>query len=188
MSKLILASASPRRLELLKSSEVFPDIVEPSNIDESTKKKEKPKLYLKRICFEKAFSIQHKYKEDMILSADTIVTTNQKIFGKPLNKEQAVKTLRYLSGRNHNVSTGVCVLYKDKKKVKVVDTKIKFKKLHNSEIEQYIKTNEWVDKAGSYAIQGFAERFIIKINGSYSNVVGLPLYETINLLKSIKTF
>ena len=188
MSKLILASASPRRLELLKSTKVFPDIIQPSNIDESIKKKEKPKFYLKRICFEKALFIQQKYKEDIILSADTIVTTNQKIFGKPNNKDQAIKTLIYLSGRNHNVITGVCVLYKDKKKYKVVNTKIKFKKLHNSEIEQYIKTNEWVDKAGSYAIQGFAERFIIKINGSYSNVVGLPLYETINLLKSIKSF
>ena len=188
MSKLILASASPRRLELLKSTKVFPDVIEPANIDETAKRKEKPMIYLKRICFEKAFNIQQKYKGDIILSADTIVTTNQKIFGKPKNIKDAVKTLKYLSGRNHNVITGVCVLYKDKKKIKVVDTKIKFKKLHSNEIEQYIKTNEWIDKAGSYAIQGFAERFIIKINGSYSNVVGLPLYETVNLLKSIKSF
>ena len=188
MSKLILASASPRRLDLLKRIKIFPDIIEPSNIDESVKKKEKPKLYLKRICFEKALSVQKKYKQDIILSADTVVTTSQKIFGKPSSKEDATKTLKYLSGRNHNVSTGVCVLYKDKKKIKIIDTKIKFKKLHNDEIDQYIKTNEWSDKAGSYAIQGFAERFIIKINGSYSNVVGLPLYETVNLLKSIKNF
>ena len=188
MPKLILASASPRRLELLKSTKIFPDIIKPSNIDESIKKKEKPKLYLKRICFEKALHVQQLYKEDIILSADTIVTTLHKIFGKPLNKEEAVKTLKYLSGRNHNVSTGVCVLYKDKKKIKIIDTKIKFKRLNNDEIEEYITTNEWVDKAGSYAIQGFAERFIIKMNGSYSNVVGLPLYETVNLLKSIKNF
>ena len=188
MSKLILASASPRRLELLNSTNIFPDIIEPSNINESIKKKEKPNLYLKRICFEKALSIQKKYKEDIILSADTVVTTNQKIFGKPSGKEDAIKTLKYLSGRNHNVSTGVCVLYKNNKKIKIVDTKIKFKKLHNDEIDQYIKTNEWIDKAGSYAIQGHAERFVIKINGSYSNVVGLPLYETVNLLRSIKNF
>ncbi len=188
MTKLVLASASPRRLELLKSTKIFPDIVEPANIDESIKKKEKPKFYLKRICFEKASIIQQKYKEDIILSADTIVSTNHKIFGKPQNKEEAIETLRYLSGRNHNVSTGVCVLYKDKKTIKIIDTKIKFKKLHSDEIKQYIKTNEWVDKAGSYGIQGFAERFIININGSYSNVVGLPLYETVNLLKSIKSF
>jgi len=188
MSKLILASASPRRLELLKSTNIFPDLIEPANIDESIKKKEKPKLFLKRICFEKALNIQNKYKHDIILSADTIVTTNQKIFGKPSDKKDAIKTLKYLSGRNHNVSTGVCVLYKNKKKIKIIDTKIKFKKLHDDEINQYIKTNEWSDKAGSYAIQGHAERFVIKINGSYSNVVGLPLYETVNLLKSIKNF
>ena len=188
MSRLILASASPRRLELLKSTNIFPDLIEPANIDESIKKKEKPKLYLKRICFEKALYIQKKYKNDIILSADTIVTTNQKIFGKPSNKEDAIKTLKYLSGRNHNVSTGVCVLYKNSKKIKIIDTKIKFKKLHDDEINQYIKTNEWTDKAGSYAIQGHAERFVIKLNGSYSNVVGLPLYETVNLLKSIKNF
>ena len=188
MPKLILASASPRRLELLKNIKIYPEIVKPSNIDESAKKKEKPKLYLRRICFEKAFNIQQKYKADIILSADTIVTTNQKIFGKPLDKDEAFKTLRYLSGRNHKVSTGICVLYKDIKKIKVIDTKIKFKKLHNHEIDQYIQTNEWADKAGSYAIQGVAEKFIIKINGSYSNVIGLPLYETVNLLKSIKSF
>ena len=188
MSKLVLASASPSRLELLKSTKVFPDIIEPSNIDESVQKKEKPKFYLKRICYKKALNIQNKYKEDIILSADTIVTTSQKIFGKPLDKHDAIKTLKYLSGRNHNVSTGVCVLYKDKKKIKIIETKIKFKRLHDDEIDQYIKTNEWLNKAGSYAIQGFAERFIVKINGSYSNVVGLPLYETVNLLKSIKSF
>ena len=188
MSKLILASASPRRLELLKSTNIFPDIVEPANINETIKKKEKPKIYLKRICFEKAYNIQKKYKKDIILSADTIVTTGQKIFGKPSNREDAVETLKYLSGRNHNVSTGVCVLYKGKKKIKIIDTKIKFKKLHNSEINQYILTKEWTDKAGSYAIQGYAERFVIKIIGSYSNVVGLPLYETVNMLKSIKNF
>ena len=108
---------------------------------------------MKRICFEKAFSVQKKYKQDIILSADTIVTTNQRIFGKPSGKEDAIKTLKYLSGRNHNVSTGVCVLYKNNKKIKIVNTKIKFKKLHNDEIDQYIKTNEWTDKAGSYAIR-----------------------------------
>ena len=113
MSKLILASASPRRLELLKSTNIFPDIVEPANIDETIKKKEKSKFYLKRICFEKALSIQKKYKQYIILSADTIVTTNQKIFGKPSSEEDAIKTLKYLSGRSHNVSTGVCVLYKN---------------------------------------------------------------------------
>lgn len=188
MSKLILASQSPRRLELLKSTNIIPDIVDPANINESMKQKEKPKFYLKRICLEKAIKVQKKYENDIILAADTIVSTKQKIFGKPKDEKDAKKILKYLSGRNHSVITGVCVLFKDKKKIKIIETKIKFKKLHNNEIDQYIKTSQWVDKAGSYAIQGFAERFIVKINGSYSNVVGLPLYETVNLLKSIKSF
>ena len=188
MTKLILASKSPRRLQLLNSTNIIPDIVDPANINESIIQKEKPKIYLKRICLEKAKSIQKKYENDIILAADTIVSTNQTIFLKPKDEKDAKKTLKYLSGRNHSVITGVCVLFKDRKKIKIIETKIKFKKLHNNEIDQYIKTNQWVDKAGSYAIQGFAERFIIKINGSYSNVVGLPLYETVNLLKSIKSF
>ena len=186
--KLILASASPRRLELLKNVKVNPDIIHPANIDETIKKKEKSNFYLNRISLEKALNVQEKYKEDIILAADTIVSTNQKIIGKPVDDKEAVKTLKFLSGRNHNVKTGICVLFKNKKKFKIVSTKIKFKSLHQKEIDDYIKTKEWIDKAGSYAIQGYAERFIIKIIGSYSNVVGLPLYETINMLKSVKNF
>ena len=186
--KLILASASPRRLELLKNAKINPDIIHPANIDETIRKKEKSNFYLKRISIEKALNVQEKYKEDIILAADTIVSTNQKIIGKPVDDKEAVKTLKFLSGRNHNVKTGICVLFKNKKKFKIVSTKIKFKSLHQKEIDDYIKTKEWIDKAGSYAIQGYAERFIIKIIGSYSNVVGLPLYETINMLKSLKNF
>tara|TARA_B100000989_G_C19464828_1_gene437795 strand:+ start:535 stop:1101 length:567 start_codon:yes stop_codon:yes gene_type:complete len=188
MTKLILASASPRRLELLKSINIYPDVVQGAKIDERIKKKEKVKIFLKRICLEKGLRIQKNYKDDIILSADTIVTTKQKIFGKPKNKVDAMEILKYLSGRNHTVRTSVCVLFRKKKKIKIISTKIKFKNYHNLEIEEYLKTNEWQDKAGAYAIQGFAEQFIIKINGSYSNVVGLPLYETVNLLKSIKSF
>jgi septum formation protein len=189
MPKLILASASPRRLDLLKSINIKPDIIFPANIDESIKKKEKPNFYLKRIPFEKALYAQNKYKDDIILSADTIVTTNQKVFGKPSNEEEAVKTLKFLSGRNHKVQTGVCVLFKNLKKIKIIDTKIKFKKLHQMmKLMNISKLKRWIDKAGAYAIQGFAERFIIKITGSYSNVVGLPLYETANILKGIKNF
>jgi len=188
MAKLILASASPRRKELLESTNIFPDLIIPVNIDEKVKPKEKLNIYLKRVTFSKASHVQLKYPEDIVLAADTVVTTHQKIFGKPVNNEDAKKTLKYLSGRNHNVSTGICILYKKLKKVKIVNTKIKLKSLHNDEIDEYIETGEWAGKAGSYAIQGYAERFIVKISGSYSNVVGLPLYETINLLKSIKNF
>ena len=120
MPKLILASASPRRLDLLKSINIKPDIIFPANIDESIKKKEKPNFYLKRISFEKALYAQDKYKDDIILSADTIVTTNHEIFGKPSNEKEAVKTLKYLSGRNHKVKTGVCILFKKLKKIKII--------------------------------------------------------------------
>ena len=96
--------------------------------------------------------------------------------------------IEFFFAKHTHVKTGICVLFKNKKKFKIVSTKIKFKSLHQKEIDDYIKTNEWIDKAGSYAIQGYAERFIIKIIGSYSNVVGLPLYETINILISVKNF
>ena len=109
MSKLILASASPRRLELLKSTNIFPDIVEPANIDETIKKKEKSKFYLKRVCFEKALSVQKKYKQDIILSADTIIAVGRRILNKPKDITEARKFLDLLSGRRHKVMTGVCV-------------------------------------------------------------------------------
>lgn len=188
MAKFILASASPRRKELLESTNIIPDLIVPADVDESLKNKEKLQIYLKRIVFEKASSIQTKYKDEIILSADTVVSTHQKIFGKPKDKNDAKKTLNYLSGRNHNVSTAICVLHKTVKKIKIIKTKIKFKKLHLDEINEYLETGEWAGKAGSYAIQGYAERFIVKISGSYSNVVGLPLYETVKMLKSFKNF
>ena len=135
MTKLILASKSPRRLQLLNSTNIIPDIVDPPNINESIKQKEKPKIYLKRICLEKATNIQKRYENDIILAADTIVSTKQKIFLKPKDEEDAKKTLKYLSGRNHSVITGVCVLFKDRKKVKIIETKIKFKKPHKKKTQ-----------------------------------------------------
>ncbi|MEK9959034.1 MAG: Maf family protein [Pelagibacteraceae bacterium] len=188
MPKLILASASKRRLDLLNSINIKPDKVIASEINEDIKKREKKYQFLNRIAFEKANKIQTNFPEDIILAADTIVFTNQKVFGKPENLQDARNTLEYLSGRNHTVSTSVCVLFKKIKKIKIVSTKIKFKKLHDQEIDEYLDTKEWEGKAGSYAIQGYAEKFIIKIIGSYSNVVGLPLYETANLLNSLGKF
>ena len=113
MTKLILASKSPRRLQLLNSTNIIPDIVDPPNINESIIQEEKPKIYLKRICLEKAKSIQKKYENDIILAADTIVSTKQKIFLKPKDEKDAKKTLKYLSGRNHSVITGVYACFKD---------------------------------------------------------------------------
>ncbi|MFN5026892.1 MAG: septum formation protein Maf [Candidatus Fonsibacter ubiquis] len=180
----VLASASPRRIELLKNIKIFPKITYPSEINEDIISKENPRKYCIRIAKNKALKALEKYPEEFILSADTIVFCSNKIFLKPKNKEEAKKFLAFFSGRKHNVLTCVCLAKKNLIKVKKVFTKVTFKRLNTQEIEEYLLTNEWKDKAGAYAIQGYAEKFIKRINGSYSNVVGLPLFETYNLLNS----
>lgn len=180
----VLASASPRRIELLKNIKIFPKITYPSEINEDIISKENPRKYCIRIAKNKAFKALEKYPEEFILSADTIVFCSNKIFLKPKDKEEAKKFLAFFSGRKHNVLTCVCLAKKNLIKVKKVFTKVTFKRLNTQEIEEYLLTNEWKDKAGAYAIQGYAEKFIKRINGSYSNVVGLPLFETYNLLNS----
>ncbi|NDG20385.1 MAG: septum formation protein Maf [Proteobacteria bacterium] len=180
----VLASASPRRIELLKNIKIFPKITYPSEINEDIISKENPRKYCIRIAKNKALKALEKYPEEFILSADTIVFCSNKIFLKPKDKEEAKKFLAFFSGRKHNVLTCVCLAKKNLIKVKKVFTKITFKRLNTQEIEEYLLTNEWKDKAGAYAIQGYAEKFIKRINGSYSNVVGLPLFETYNLLNS----
>ena len=139
-----------------------------------------------RVAKNKALKALEKYPEEFILSADTIVFCSNKIFLKPKDKEEAKKFLTFFSGRKHNVLTCVCLAKKNLIKVKKVFTKVTFKRLNTHEIEEYLLTNEWKDKAGAYAIQGYAEKFIKRINGSYSNIVGLPLFETFNILKSYK--
>jgi len=180
----VLASASPRRIELLKNIKIFPKITYSSDINEDIISKENPKKYCIRIAKNKALKALEKYPEEFILSADTIVFCGNKIFLKPKNKKEAKKFLAFFSGRTHNVLTCVCLAKKNLIKLKNVFTKITFKRLNAQEIEEYLSTNEWKDKAGAYAIQGYAEKFIKRINGSYSNVVGLPLFETYNLLNT----
>ena len=143
-----------------------------------------PKKYCIRVAKNKALKALEKYPEEFILSADTIVFCSNKIFLKPKNKQQAKEFLTFFSGRKHNVLTCVCLAKKNLINIKKVITKISFKRLTAQEIEDYLLTDEWKDKAGAYAIQGYAEKFIKSINGSYSNVVGLPLFETYNLLNS----
>jgi septum formation protein len=180
----VLASASPRRIELLKNIKIFPKITYSSEINEDIISKENPRKYCIRIAKNKALKALEKYPEEFILSADTIVFCSNKIFLKPKDKEEAKEFLAFFSGRKHKVLTCVCLAKKNLIKVKKVFTKVTFKKLNTQEIEEYLFTNEWKDKAGAYAIQGYAEKFIKRINGSYSNVVGLPLFETYNLLNS----
>lgn len=180
----VLSSGSPRRIELLKNIRIFPKIIYSSEINEDIISKENPKKYCIRIAKNKALKALEKYPEEFILSADTIVFCSNKIFLKPKNKEEAKKFLAFFSGRKHTVLTCICLAKKNLIKVKKVFTKVTFKRLNTQEIEEYLLTNEWKDKAGAYAIQGYAEKFIKRINGSYSNVVGLPLFETYNLLNS----
>lgn len=186
--ELILASASPRRLDLLRQVGYVPDKVAPADIDESVHKKEKPSLYAQRISKAKASKISSQHPNAAVISGDTIVAVGSRILGKPENAEQAAKFLKLLSGRNHSVITSVTLAFQGKLVNKTVTTKVKFKNLTNTEIEFHTKSLEWEDKSGGYMIQGIASSFIIQIVGSSSNVVGLPLYETSNLLKSIGLF
>jgi len=182
----VLASSSPRRIELLNNIKIYTKIIYSSDINEDINSKENTKKYCIRDAKNKALKALKKYPEEAILSADTIVFCGNKIFLKAKDKEEAKKFLIFFSGRKHNVLTCLCLAKKNSIAVKIVITKVTFKRLNKQEIEEYLSTNEWKDKAGAYAIQGYAEKFIKRINGSYSNIVGLPLFETFNILKSYK--
>lgn len=177
--KLILGSASPRRRELLAQIGVVADDIIPADIDETPYRGERPLPYVKRMALEKARAIQ---SDDLILSADTTVSAGIRILGKPEDAAQAVEFLTLLSGRRHRVTTSVALRHGDREWSRTVTTAVRMKNLSDAEISAYIRSNEWDGKAGGYAIQGIASAFIPFISGSYSNVVGLPLTETANLL------
>jgi len=181
---LVLASASPRRLDLLRSISIIPEIIKPSDIEETIEKKEDPLKYCSRMAKMKGNFIFEKYPEMTILSADTIVLCGRKVFGKPRNEAEARNFLNIFSGRKHTVVTAIFLKNKKTSNLKKVVSKVTFKRLEKKDIDLYLPTKEWENKAGGYAIQGYAERFIKTLNGSYSNVVGLPLYQAFNLLKS----
>ena len=184
ISGLVLASASPRRLDLLKSINIIPELIQASEIDESYKKKENPISYCKRLAKEKGDFVFNQFPTKNILSADTSVICGRKIFGKPRDHLEAKKFLNFFSGRKHTVVTAIYLKNEKFNKLKIVSSKVTFKKLDQNDIHDYLQTDEWKNKAGAYAIQGYAERFVKTLNGSYSNVVGLPLYQVFNLLKS----
>ena len=187
--KLILASKSPRRKDLLEQIGVFPDLIEDSNINESI---DDPKILPKQkaiiIAKRKAEAVYEKSKieNSIILAADTIVAVGRRIVEKPNHEDDAVRALQLLSGRNHRVYTAICLRDQHGKYIsRLVETRVKFKRLSDEEMGSYILSKEWYDKAGGYAIQGIAGSFVIKIIGSYSSVVGLPLYQTSNLLNGV---
>jgi septum formation protein len=187
--KLVLASASPRRLMLLAQVGIEPDALRPSSIDESPKKGEMPRALATRLARTKAEDARDVIANDKdiadayVLAADTIVAVGRRILVKPRFIEEAVAELQLLSGRSHRVLTALCLITPDDRlRLKIVDTRVRFKRLSKEEIEAYIASREWRGKAGGYAIQGLAGCFVQKLTGSYSSVVGLPLTEVVNML------
>ncbi len=181
----ILASASPRRKDLLASVGVVPAQIIPADADETAQKNEPPHLYAKRVALLKAAHVASQYPDTIILSADTVVATGARILPKAEDAKTALQCLKLLSGKRHRVYTAVVVQKGDKKLSKTVMTVVQFARLSKADMDAYIASNEWSGKAGGYAIQGLAQRFIIRINGSYSNVVGLPLKETVDMLEAM---
>lgn len=184
---LILASASPRRLDLLQQIGIAPDKVCKSKVDETPEQNETPGHLAQRLAGAKARAVANKFSGSYVLGADTVVACGKKILGKASDEQTASHYLELLSGRRHRVLGGVCVVDPlGTARAKVVETIVTFKRLEQSEIRNYLLSEEWRDKAGGYAIQGRGAVFVKKINGSYPNVVGLPLYETFNLLQGMQ--
>jgi septum formation protein len=189
-NKLILASGSPRRVELLRQAGLEAARLMPMDIDESPKKSEHPRSLARRLSAEKAEAAFAALKGDVawqgsyILAADTVVAVGRRILPKAEFVDEATAALHLLSGRGHWVYTGICLITPDRKqRQKVVETKVRFKRLSGHDIEGYLASGQWRGKAGAYAVQGLAGAFVQKLVGSYSNVVGLPLYETMLLLQ-----
>lgn len=187
---LILASASPRRLELLRQIGVNPDRLCPADIDEHPRKGEAPRMLAGRLACAKARSIADRATCDdalancYILAADTVVAVGARVLTKPSGVDEAAACLERLSGCAHRVFTGLCLVMPEGGiRTRVVETRVRFKSLCRKEIEAYVLSDEWRGKAGGYAVQGLAAAFVVKLIGSYTNVVGLPLYETVGLLE-----
>lgn len=180
--ELILASASPRRLELLAQVGVVPDRVLPADVDETPRKAETPAVLAGRLARTKARAVADRHPDALILAADTVVAVGRRLLEKPADAAEAERFLRLLSGRNHRVFTGVAAARGERLSVRVVETLVAFKPLGDAEIAAYLATGDWKGKAGGYAIQGPAGAFVRRIVGSHPAVMGLPLYETVQLL------
>jgi septum formation protein len=183
---LVLASASPRRLELLRRIGLEPDVIEPARIDETPRPRELPAHYARRMAREKAAAVAPRHAGAFVVAADTVVAVGRRILPKPEDEAAARGCLELLSGRRHRVLGGVVVVAADGRRAeRLVTTAVLVKRLHPGEIEAYIRSGEWRGKAGGYAIQGRAAGFIPSITGSYPNVVGLALAETAALLTGL---
>jgi len=185
-SKLILASASPRRLDLLKQVGIIPDEIDAADIDEMAGRGERPDRLAERLGREKAMVVAARHGGCWVLAADTVVACGIRVLPKPEGPDEARSCLTLLSGRRHRVHSGLCLVDPaGTPHCRRVSSSVTFKRLHPDDIDGYLQTGEWQGKAGGYAIQGFAARYIRAVGGSYSNVVGLPLFETCSLLDGL---
>jgi septum formation protein len=182
---LVLASASPRRAELLRAAG-FDFIIRSADVDESVRAGESARDYVLRLAVDKATAVPRGSGE-VVLAADTTVVVDDDILGKPVDDLDAARMLRRLAGRSHQVLTGVCILRRDEVTTQVAATEVEFVPMHEDEIAWYVATGEPMDKAGAYGIQGRCSRFISRVNGSYANVVGLPLALVYDMLKRLQT-
>lgn len=189
IQKLVLASGSPRRIELLQQAGIEPARVYPADVDETPLRAEHPRSLAKRLCKAKAEKAYDGLRKDAdfsgsyILAADTVVAVGRRILPKAETADEASNCLKLLSGRAHRVYSGICLITPaGKVRQKLVETRVRFKRLTREELDAYIACGEWRGKAGGYGIQGLAGTFVVKLVGSYTNVVGLPLYETVSLL------
>ena len=187
--KLVLASGSPRRLALLNQAGIEPDALLPADVDETPTRGELPRACANRLARAKADAALKSVKLDdnlrgaFSLAADTVVAVGRRILPKAELVDEAAQCLRLLSGRNHRVYTAVCLVTPNEAfRQRLIETRVRFKRLTEEDIKAYLDADEWRGKAGGYAVQGIAGSFVVKMVGSYSNVVGLPLYESIALL------
>ncbi|MCC8428625.1 Maf family protein [Reyranella aquatilis] len=182
---LVLASASPRRLDLLRQVGYEPAAIDPADIDETPHARELPRAYALRMARAKLEAVAPRHAGALVLAADSVVVCSRRILPKTEEEAEARDCLTRLSGRRHRVLGGVAVASPSGKvQTRLVETIVRFKRLERAEIDAYLASGEWRGKAGGYAIQGRAAAFVAFLSGSYSNVVGLPLFETVGLLKS----
>jgi len=184
--RLVLASASPRRIELLRQIGLEPDVVEPADLDESPLANELPRQLALRLATAKAEQVARRHVGAFVLGADTVVALGRRVLPKAETLDEARHCLDLLSGRAHRVLTAVCVIAADGRSGRrLVEARVWFKRLSEAEVSDYLGGDDWVGKAGGYAIQGRAGAFVSYLQGSYSAVVGLALYETLNLLTGL---
>jgi len=183
---LVLASASPRRLDLLGQIDIAPDRIDPADLDERSKPNETPRRLAVRLAEEKAALVASRQPGAFVVAADTVVCVGRRVLPKAETEGEARTCLALLSGRAHRVETGVAVVSPTGETAsRLVETRVHVKRLAEAEIDVYIASGEWRGKAGGYAIQGRAGGFVLDLQGSYSGVVGLPLYETLCLLQGL---